>query len=66
MSQNCPSALNGSFCWQGDYAAARMYYQRALLLNPGSKLPKENLAKLDRLEKRLSPGEKESTKLQDD
>uniref|UniRef100_H3CAZ3 dolichyl-phosphate-mannose--protein mannosyltransferase n=1 Tax=Tetraodon nigroviridis TaxID=99883 RepID=H3CAZ3_TETNG len=39
---------------KGDYAAARMYYQRALLLNPGSKLLKENLAKLDRLERRLS------------
>ncbi|XP_066524995.1 protein O-mannosyl-transferase TMTC1 [Hoplias malabaricus] len=37
----------------GDYAAARMYYQRALLLSPGSKLLKENLAKLDRLEKKL-------------
>lgn len=39
---------------KGDYAAARMYYQRALLLSPGSKLLMENLAKLDRLEKRLS------------
>uniref|UniRef100_A0A1A8IGM2 dolichyl-phosphate-mannose--protein mannosyltransferase n=2 Tax=Nothobranchius kuhntae TaxID=321403 RepID=A0A1A8IGM2_NOTKU len=39
---------------KGDYAAARMYYQRALLLSPGSKLLKENLAKLDRLEKRLT------------
>uniref|UniRef100_A0A8C2PM37 dolichyl-phosphate-mannose--protein mannosyltransferase n=1 Tax=Cyprinus carpio TaxID=7962 RepID=A0A8C2PM37_CYPCA len=38
---------------KGDYAAARMYYQRALLLSPGSKLLKENLAKLDRLEKKL-------------
>ncbi|XP_030643209.1 protein O-mannosyl-transferase TMTC1 [Chanos chanos] len=38
---------------KGDYAAARMYYQRALLLTPSSKLLKENLAKLDRLEKRL-------------
>uniref|UniRef100_A0A3P8RUK0 dolichyl-phosphate-mannose--protein mannosyltransferase n=1 Tax=Amphiprion percula TaxID=161767 RepID=A0A3P8RUK0_AMPPE len=36
---------------KGDYAAARMYYQRALLLSPGSKLLKENLAKLDRLER---------------
>ncbi|TWW73551.1 protein O-mannosyl-transferase TMTC1 isoform X2 [Takifugu flavidus] len=43
---------------KGDYAAARMYYQRALLLNPSSKLLKENLAKLDRLERRLSAGEK--------
>uniref|UniRef100_A0A8C1QT73 dolichyl-phosphate-mannose--protein mannosyltransferase n=1 Tax=Cyprinus carpio TaxID=7962 RepID=A0A8C1QT73_CYPCA len=38
---------------KGDYAAARMFYQRALLLSPGSKLLKENLAKLDRLEKKL-------------
>uniref|UniRef100_A0A665TGF5 dolichyl-phosphate-mannose--protein mannosyltransferase n=1 Tax=Echeneis naucrates TaxID=173247 RepID=A0A665TGF5_ECHNA len=42
---------------KGDYAAARMYYQRALLLSPGSKLLKENLAKLDRLERRLTGGE---------
>uniref|UniRef100_A0A668A181 dolichyl-phosphate-mannose--protein mannosyltransferase n=1 Tax=Myripristis murdjan TaxID=586833 RepID=A0A668A181_9TELE len=41
---------------KGDYAAARMYYQRALLLSPGSKLLKENLAKLDRLERRLTGG----------
>ncbi|XP_029016223.1 protein O-mannosyl-transferase TMTC1 isoform X2 [Betta splendens] len=41
---------------KGDYAAARMYYQRALLLSPASKLLKENLAKLDRLERRLSGG----------
>ncbi|CAL8242580.1 unnamed protein product [Merluccius merluccius] len=41
---------------KGDYTAARMYYQRALLLSPGSKLLKENLAKLDRLEKRLTEG----------
>ncbi|XP_062238899.1 protein O-mannosyl-transferase TMTC1 isoform X3 [Platichthys flesus] len=39
---------------KGDYAAARIYYQRALLLNPGSKLLKENLAKLDRLERKLT------------
>nr|XP_029502404.1 LOW QUALITY PROTEIN: protein O-mannosyl-transferase TMTC1-like [Oncorhynchus nerka] len=38
---------------KGDYAAARQYYQRALILTPGSKLLKENLAKLDRLERRL-------------
>ncbi|XP_076023604.1 protein O-mannosyl-transferase TMTC1 isoform X2 [Genypterus blacodes] len=37
---------------KGHYAAARVYYQRALLLSPGSKLLKENLAKLDRLERR--------------
>ncbi|KAM6987108.1 protein O-mannosyl-transferase TMTC1 isoform 2-T2 [Aplochiton taeniatus] len=41
---------------KGDYAAARMYYQRALILTPGSKLLKENLAKLDRLERRLTGG----------
>lgn len=41
---------------KGDYAAARMYYERALLLSPGSKLLKENLAKLDRLERRLTGG----------
>ncbi|XP_034719064.1 protein O-mannosyl-transferase TMTC1 [Etheostoma cragini] len=41
---------------KGDYAAARMYYQRALLLSPSSKLLKENLAKLDRLERRLTGG----------
>ncbi|XP_032445974.1 protein O-mannosyl-transferase TMTC1 isoform X1 [Xiphophorus hellerii] len=41
---------------KGDYATARMYYERALHLNPGSKLLKENLAKLDRLEKRLTGG----------
>ncbi|KAM3587532.1 uncharacterized protein V6R79_008198 [Siganus canaliculatus] len=41
---------------KGDYAAARIYYQRALLLSPGSKLLKENLAKLDRLERRLTGG----------
>ncbi|KAL4624987.1 transmembrane and TPR repeat-containing protein 1 [Arapaima gigas] len=39
---------------KGDYSLARLYYQRALLLSPGSKLLKENLAKLDRLEKRLN------------
>ncbi|XP_014063453.2 protein O-mannosyl-transferase TMTC1 isoform X2 [Salmo salar] len=39
---------------KGDYAAARQYYQRALILTPGSKLLKENLAKLDRLERRLT------------
>ncbi|KAK3517804.1 hypothetical protein QTP70_018967 [Hemibagrus guttatus] len=41
---------------KGDYVAARTYYQRALLLSPGSKLLKENLAKLDRLEKKLQGG----------
>ncbi|KAM8883413.1 protein O-mannosyl-transferase TMTC1 [Synchiropus picturatus] len=39
---------------KGDYAAARMYYQRALHLSPGSKLLRENLAKLDRLERKLT------------
>ncbi|XP_076861368.1 protein O-mannosyl-transferase TMTC1 isoform X2 [Brachyhypopomus gauderio] len=37
---------------KGDYTAARAYYQRALHLSPGSRLLKENLAKLDRLEQR--------------
>ncbi|TSK13334.1 Transmembrane and TPR repeat-containing protein 1 [Bagarius yarrelli] len=41
---------------KGDYVAARTYYQKALLLSPGSKLLKENLAKLDRLEKKLQGG----------
>ncbi|KAK1906203.1 Protein O-mannosyl-transferase TMTC1 [Dissostichus eleginoides] len=41
---------------KGDYAAARMYYQRALMLSPGSKLLKENLAKLDRLERKVTGG----------
>ncbi|XP_061769115.1 protein O-mannosyl-transferase TMTC1 isoform X2 [Nerophis ophidion] len=39
---------------KGDYATARMYYQKALSLNPGSKLLKENLEKLERLEKKLT------------
>ena len=43
-------------CVQGDYTAARTFYQRALLLSPGSRLLKENLAKLDRLERRLTEG----------
>ncbi|XP_040828200.1 protein O-mannosyl-transferase TMTC1 isoform X1 [Ochotona curzoniae] len=38
---------------QGSYVSARAYYERALQLVPDSKLLKENLAKLDRLEKRL-------------
>ncbi|KAM6153843.1 protein O-mannosyl-transferase TMTC1 isoform 2-T2 [Erethizon dorsatum] len=38
---------------KGNYVSARAYYQRALQLVPDSKLLKENLAKLDRLEKRL-------------
>ncbi|KAG5845214.1 hypothetical protein ANANG_G00136440 [Anguilla anguilla] len=37
---------------KGDYPSARLYYQQALQLSPGSKLLKENLAKLDRLERR--------------
>ena len=41
---------------QGDYAGARMYYQRALTLTPSSKLLKENLAKLAHLERRLTGG----------
>ncbi|KAJ8385766.1 hypothetical protein AAFF_G00182840 [Aldrovandia affinis] len=39
---------------KGDYALARLYYRKALELSPGSKLLKENLAKLDRLENRHS------------
>ncbi|XP_008064456.1 transmembrane and TPR repeat-containing protein 1 [Carlito syrichta] len=38
---------------KGNYASARAYYERALQLVPESKLLKENLAKLDRLERRL-------------
>ncbi|XP_045144405.1 protein O-mannosyl-transferase TMTC1, partial [Echinops telfairi] len=38
---------------QGNYVSARAYYEKALQLVPDSKLLKENLAKLDRLEKRL-------------
>ncbi|EMP28542.1 Transmembrane and TPR repeat-containing protein 1 [Chelonia mydas] len=38
---------------KGDYVNARSYYKKALQLVPNSKLLKENLAKLDRLEKRL-------------
>ncbi|XP_023571819.1 transmembrane and TPR repeat-containing protein 1 isoform X2 [Octodon degus] len=38
---------------KGNYVSARAYYKRALQLVPDSKLLKENLAKLDRLEKRL-------------
>uniref|UniRef100_A0A8D2HDX5 Protein O-mannosyl-transferase TMTC1 n=1 Tax=Urocitellus parryii TaxID=9999 RepID=A0A8D2HDX5_UROPR len=38
---------------KGNYVSAREYYERALQLVPDSKLLKENLAKLDRLEKRL-------------
>nr|XP_051686121.1 protein O-mannosyl-transferase TMTC1 [Oryctolagus cuniculus] len=47
---------------QGSYVSARAYYERALQLVPDSKLLKENLAKLDRLEKRLQEvREKEQT-----
>ncbi|XP_024431569.2 protein O-mannosyl-transferase TMTC1 isoform X2 [Desmodus rotundus] len=38
---------------KGNYVSARGYYERALQLVPDSKLLQENLAKLDRLEKRL-------------
>ncbi|XP_022433578.1 protein O-mannosyl-transferase TMTC1 isoform X2 [Delphinapterus leucas] len=38
---------------KGNYVSARAYYERALQLVPDSKLLQENLAKLDRLEKRL-------------
>lgn len=38
---------------QGSYVSARAFYERALRLVPDSKLLKENLSKLDRLERRL-------------
>ncbi|NXC13545.1 TMTC1 protein, partial [Corythaeola cristata] len=38
---------------KGSYITARGYYEKALQLVPNSKLLKENLAKLDRLEKRF-------------
>uniref|UniRef100_A0A669P8P4 dolichyl-phosphate-mannose--protein mannosyltransferase n=1 Tax=Phasianus colchicus TaxID=9054 RepID=A0A669P8P4_PHACC len=38
---------------KGKYITARGYYEKALQLVPNSKLLKENLAKLDRLEKRF-------------
>ncbi|NXG11268.1 TMTC1 protein, partial [Sakesphorus luctuosus] len=38
---------------KGSYVTARDYYQKALQLVPNSRLLKENLAKLDRLEKRF-------------
>ncbi|XP_006895136.1 PREDICTED: transmembrane and TPR repeat-containing protein 1 isoform X1 [Elephantulus edwardii] len=47
---------------KGNYVSARAYYEKALQLVPDSKLLKENLAKLDRLEKRLQEvREKEQT-----
>lgn len=38
---------------QGDYIAARTYYKKAATLDPDSRLLKENLAKLQRLESKL-------------
>ncbi|XP_044137349.1 protein O-mannosyl-transferase TMTC1 [Bufo gargarizans] len=38
---------------QGDYMAARTYYKKAAKLDPDSKLLKENLSKLQRLESKL-------------
>ncbi|KAM9311466.1 protein O-mannosyl-transferase TMTC1 [Gastrophryne carolinensis] len=38
---------------QGDYSAARTYYEKAAALEPDSKLLKENLAKLERLESKI-------------
>ncbi|XP_040201479.1 protein O-mannosyl-transferase TMTC1 [Rana temporaria] len=38
---------------QGDYTAARTYYAKAAVLEPESKLLKENLAKLERLESKI-------------
>ncbi|NWY56885.1 TMTC1 protein, partial [Chionis minor] len=47
---------------KGSYITARGYYEKALQLVPNSKLLKENLAKLDRLEKRFQEvQEKEQT-----
>lgn len=45
--------IHHSFSLQGSYITARDYYEKALQLVPNSKLLKENLAKLDRLEKRF-------------
>ncbi|XP_025020449.1 transmembrane and TPR repeat-containing protein 1 isoform X2 [Python bivittatus] len=42
---------------KGNYITARHYYEKALQLVPNSKLLKENLAKLDRLERRLQEGQ---------
>ncbi|XP_053574781.1 protein O-mannosyl-transferase TMTC1 [Bombina bombina] len=41
---------------QGDYSSARSFYKKALLLDPNSKLLKENLAKLHRLENKIQTG----------
>ncbi|KAM5172941.1 protein O-mannosyl-transferase TMTC1 [Mantella aurantiaca] len=38
---------------QGDYIAARAYYEKAAVLEPESKLLKENFAKLERLESKI-------------
>ncbi|XP_069759228.1 protein O-mannosyl-transferase TMTC1 isoform X2 [Narcine bancroftii] len=38
---------------KGDYVAARSYYEKALELVPNSRILRENLSKLDRLEKRF-------------
>ncbi|XP_039426635.1 protein O-mannosyl-transferase TMTC1 isoform X3 [Corvus cornix cornix] len=47
---------------KGSYITARDYYEKALQLVPNSKLLKENLAKLDRLEKRFQEAqEKDQT-----
>ncbi|NXD82159.1 TMTC1 protein, partial [Halcyon senegalensis] len=47
---------------KGSYVTARGYYEKALHLVPNSKLLKENLAKLDRLEKRFQEAqEKDQT-----
>ncbi|XP_069619119.1 protein O-mannosyl-transferase TMTC1 [Ranitomeya imitator] len=55
---------------QGDYNAARTYYKKAATLDPDSKLLRENLAKLQRLESKLQEtkgkdgGEEEEEKIQ--
>ncbi|XP_075066641.1 protein O-mannosyl-transferase TMTC1 [Mixophyes fleayi] len=51
---------------QGDYIAARTYYKMAATLDPDSKLLKENLAKLQRLENKLQGTKERNTGLQMD
>ncbi|XP_072915104.1 protein O-mannosyl-transferase TMTC1 isoform X1 [Hemitrygon akajei] len=50
---------------KGDYVAARSYYEKALELVPNSKILRENLNKLDRLEKRLQAGSRVKQSPQD-
>ncbi|XP_063785246.1 protein O-mannosyl-transferase TMTC1 [Pseudophryne corroboree] len=46
---------------QGDYIAARTYYKKAAALDPDSRLLKENLAKLQRLENKLQGSKERNT-----